>query len=177
MSYPAPTVANLAAFSGRDATLYTPYATAVLEQAALAFQFATGLTEVPTDPDKAKLAGYAIMELADKLYLQQAYASSSASPFQSETIGSYTYSKGSPSSTLDKATRGVKLGLFWWDLAIAELGVPGITGSVASGSIKVWEDELGVDAEGNKGVITPADEAQSGGSIGFWNANQSYRLG
>ncbi len=177
MSYPAPTVAALAAFSGRDAASFTPHAASLLEQAALAFQFATGLTEVPTDPDKAKLAGYAIMELADKMYLSSAYASSAASPFQSETIGSYTYSKGAQNTTLDRASKGIKLGLFWWDLAIAELGLPGIAGSVAGGSIKVWEDEIGVDSEGNKGIVTPADEEQHTGSVGFWNANQSFRLG
>lgn len=175
MSYPAPTVADLAAFSGRDANTFTPFATTALDMAALMFQFATGLTEVPSDPDKAKLAGYAIMEMADRLVLEQPYAVNAASPFQSETIGSYTYSKGA--GFYEAAKSGKRTGLWWWDLAVGELGDPAVAGSMAGGLIKVWEEEIGQDGEGHLGISTPADEHAAGAGIGFWNANESFKLG
>jgi hypothetical protein len=175
MSYPAPTVADLAAFSGRGAATFTAFAASALAQAALMFQFATGLHQLPDDPDKAKLAGYAIMEMADRIYLEQPYAANAASPFQSETIGSYTYSKGS--SFYEAAKSGKRVGLWWWDLAVGELGLPGVAGAAAGGSIKVFEEEIAYDAEGNKGIISAADEDGVDAGVGFWNANSSFRLG
>ncbi len=173
MSYPAPSIAELAAFSGRDAASYGTFAQNALAQAALMFQFATGLTAAPDDPDKAQLARYAIMEMADHLVLEQPYAASAASPFQSETIGSYTYSKGA--DFREKVSSGTKLGLLWWDLAIAQLAIADSAngGITASGSIQGF-DEVWQAVEAGR-IAGPAEQTEA--RIGFWNADTSHRLG
>src|SRR5688572_12904547 len=127
MSYPVPVLADLVDFTGRDADTFTAFAPTALAQAALLFQFATGLTDPPTDPDQAQLADYAVLEMADRLYLEQPHARTAASPFQSETIGSYSYSKGN--DMLARIKAGKSLGMRWWDLALALLGRLEVTSS------------------------------------------------
>lgn len=135
----APTVGDLAVFTGRPATGFGDYAAQALEQAALMFTVGTKLSDYPDDPDKAKLARFAIMEMADRLLLEQPYAQVKANPFQTETIGSYSYSRAT--QTTKTVAQGLKTGLFWWDTAIDELAV--LEGSVtAHGSIKVAVDGL-----------------------------------
>ncbi len=173
MSYPVPSIADLAAFSGRDAATYGMFAQSALAQAALMFQFATGLTSAPADPDKAQLAMYAILEMADHIVLEQPYAAAAASPFQSETIGSYTYSKGADFRL--KASSGQKLGLLWWDLAIAELATADSSagGITASGSLRGFDEVQQAFELGR--IAGPAEQTEP--TIAFWNADTSHRLG
>src|SRR3954470_21512168 len=112
----APTRIELAVFTGRSVNTYPPFADEALAQAALLFSIVTKLTAYPADPDLLKLAKYAIMEMADRLILEQPYASIKSGPFQTETIGSYSYSKVTQTSRT--AQQGLKTGLFWWDVAI-----------------------------------------------------------
>ncbi len=148
---PVPSVADLQAFSGR--AQYGPFASAALTQATLFFSIVTRLTAMPSDPDLALLAKYAILQLADRLFLEQPYAEDVAKPYQSETIMSYSYSMG---TTAQRARNGLPLGLFWWDLAVDELTVPG-DGNVASGLIAVSDPELLVDADGQVFIAGPDD--------------------
>lgn len=134
-----PTPQDLADFTGRPAVASNAFAGNALEQAALMFTIGTKLTDYPDEPDKAKLARFAILEMADRLLLEQAYAQIKANPFQSETIGSYSYSRAT--QTAKTVAQGLKTGLFWWDTAIYELTVAEQAVS-AHGSIKVDIDGL-----------------------------------
>lgn len=150
---PVPTIADLAAFTGRAEGSFSAFAPEALTQATLLFSVVTKLTEYPEDADSRKLAEYAILEMADRLLLEQPNAQILASPYQSETIGGYSYSK---SSTAIKARTGQVTGLFWWDLAVDELRVVG-TSDVASGSIRVTLDELARDEDGRYRLVGPTE--------------------
>jgi len=161
---PAPTLAELALFTGRDESTFPAYATQALAQATLLFSIVTKLDEYPEDPDGRQLAINAILEMADRMQLEQPYAASKASPFQSETIGSYSYSKG---SAFTKAREGAATGLFWWDLALDELSLAD-RAQVSSSSVAAFEREI-TTASGDRTIVGPADCVESG--IGFYNAN------
>lgn len=152
-----PTVDELAAFAGRPVTSFSEFASMALAQSTLMFATLTKLTAYPADPDQVTLASYAIMEMADRILLEQPYAQVKSSPFQSETIGSYTYSKSAPS--VKTALQGSRTGLFWWDVAIDELSVPG-SSVLAHGSIGVCVDGLYVRGDGQVVVL---DEVQAHG--------------
>lgn len=154
---PVPTVDQLADFTGRPVASFSGFAVNALTQATLMFQTLTKLSAMPDDPDLAQLARYAIVEMADRILLEQPYSSVKGSPFQTETIGSYSYSKITPTSKT--AQQGSRTGLFWWDLAIDELMVPG-SSVLAHGSVKVLPDGLFQDGEGTYHVL---DAAQADG--------------
>lgn len=149
----APTVADLATFTGRAQPSFGTFAAQALAQATLLFSVVTKLSDYPADADLAQLAKNAIMEMADRLYLEQPNAQVKASPFQSETIGSYSYSKG---STFHKAKEGEHTGLFWWDLAIDELRVSD-SGFLASGSIKTDNGLYVATDTDEKWILGPAE--------------------
>lgn len=150
-----PTVDDLARFTGRPASTFSGFAAEALDQATLMFSVVTRLVAYPDDPDLAQLAKNAVLELADRLLLEQPYAEVTTRPFQSETIGSYTYSRAT--ATTAKIQNGQKTGLFWWDLAVDELTVAGAT-NMAHGSIKTGIHGLEIDAHNQVRVITPADD-------------------
>lgn len=160
---PVPTLDDLATFSGRGVQTFSGFAPQALAQATLMFSVVTGLPSLPDDPDLAQLANNAIMEMADRLLLEQPYQAIQSGPFQSETIGSYTYSK--VTATAVKVQNGVKTGLFWWDIAFDRLAVPG-TSALSHGSVRVWPQGLAwcgdgwvmvdpVDGDGRPGDAPP----------------------
>lgn len=158
---PVPDVADLAAFSGRPAATYNAFAAMALEQATLMFSLTTKLMVYPDDPDLAKLAKFAILELADRLFLEQPYAEYTAKPFQTETIMSYSYSRSTATAT--KVQNGVKTGLFWWDLAIDELSMPGAI-VIAHGSVGPIPDGIVTNSwTGEYEIMNPAEDQGNGG--------------
>ena len=135
--FPNYSLVELAGFSGRPAASYklVGYVATALSQAQLLFKLATCLTSWPDDPDDALLASYAVLSVGDGIYLAQQYSKAAASPFQSETIGSYSYTK------MAKAVRGgLPTGDTWFDLAVDKLGVCDAK-SVGSSSIPVFEND------------------------------------
>lgn len=152
---PVPTTTQLADFTGRPVSTFGGFVSQALMQATLLFTVVTKLTDLPADPDMAMLAQFAIMELADRMVLEQPHAVILANPYQSETIGNYTYSK---SSTAIKARTGQTTGLFWWDLALDELRMPGAS-DVAFGGIGVDNDELAVADDGRLLLTGPQDDS------------------
>lgn len=166
---PVPAVSALAQFTGRDEATFGPFAAQALAQATLMFGVVTKLTALPADADMAQLATNAILEMADRIFLEQPYAATSATPFQSETIGSYSYSKGS--DFLTRAGSGQKVGLLWWDLALDEL-TPASAALTDGGSINVFDRAplvlTGEDEQ--RHVYTPA-EVVAEPVVGFYNAN------
>lgn len=151
-----PSVSELATFTGRLPASFGAFTGQALEQATLMFSIVTKLSAYPVDADLRQLAKNAIMELADRLLLEQPYQSVKAGPFQSETIGSYSYSRST--QTAVTAAAGIKTGLFWWDLAIDELTVAGQS-VLAHGSVKSSIDGLYRAADGDVFVASAADEA------------------
>lgn len=153
---PVPTKDDLAEFTGRAADTYSDFADQALAQATLLFSVITKRDEYPDDADGRQLAVNAILELADRIYLEQPHQVTKASPFSSESIGSYSYSK----NVLAQSKQGERTGLFWWDLAIDELTLVGRS-LVMSGSVSVLErDDLYIDGDdGRRYVLGPADFA------------------
>jgi hypothetical protein len=152
---PAPTVTELAVFTGRPEGTFPPFSGQALAQAALLFQTITKRTAYPDDEAEEQLARYAILEMADRLVLEQPYAQVKSNPFQSESILSYSYSKATPTSA--RAAMGGKTGLSWWDLAIDELTLPGAS-VIGYGSIYASTDGLYRTAEGDYYVDSGTDD-------------------
>lgn len=157
---PVPTRAELVTFTGRPASSFTAFADEALAQATLMFTFVTHLSEMPDDPDKAQLARYAILEMADRILLEQPWATYKNNPFQSETIGSWSYSKST--ATVRMVQQGMRTGLFWWDLAVDELKEPG-TSVAGHGSILIETAGLRQLEDGTFFISGPdGSEADSG---------------
>lgn len=147
-----PTLADLALFTGRPEAALGDFAPEALTQATLLFTVTTRLTAMPVDADMATLATYAILEMADRLLLEQPYQSVKAKPFQSESFGAYSYSRST--ATAKTVLQGMRTGLLWWDTAVEQLQVLD-TSLTAHGSIKVSHDGLVVDADGVVSVQEP----------------------
>lgn len=157
---PVPTIEDLSDFTGRPSDSYGPFAESALRQATLLFSLLTRLTAYPTDPDQAQLATMAILQMADRIYLEQPNAQIKAGPFQSETIGSYSYSKAAQLA-ISASAEGSKTGLIWWDLALQNLTLPGMS-NVTSHYIADVNGDIYVDA-GNDArfLVTPAQLVSS----------------
>jgi hypothetical protein len=153
MTLAPPTVAELATFSGRPSNTFVDFAVEALAQATLLFYLATSLDEYPSDTNLLKLSKYGILEMADKIYLSQPYKQASASPYQSETIGSYSYSKA-----VSAVKKGDATGVMWFDLAVNKLK-EGTTSIGSSGSIQGMEwDGLESGKDGRYKISGAPDE-------------------
>lgn len=156
--YPVFTKQDLADFSGRHVNSYKQYAElSALPQATLLFKIATCRPTYPSDPEEALLARMAILAMADRASLAQKYQEAEASPFQSESLGSYSYSKMSAA-----ASRGEKTGVMWFDLAVDRLGQCEQNDGIAGGGgIEIFEYDgrFGKpQAEGDQArLLGPAD--------------------
>lgn len=154
--YPVPVIADLANFSGRPAATYTGYANSALLQATIRF---THLTEI-TDPsqiqgfgaisaaDNQLLAFNGILSLADNIYLQFPYQQAIASPFNSEMIGSYNYSKsamGGAGGTMSRLAPAAlelnldKTGIVLFDLAVQMLALRTRAAGVFHDGVSVFD--------------------------------------
>ena len=148
--YPVPLITDLAFFSGRPQASYTGFATAALAQAAVMFTFKTEITDPAqfsgykniTAADAQQLATTGICSMADWLYLRQAYQQAIASPFMTETIGSYSYSKPIQEMARNAAAlevTGEATGVPLFDLAVQMLAQRTIAGGVFSAAIAVFD--------------------------------------
>lgn len=165
MTYPEFTTQDLANFTGRPkASFREPYVTgSALPQALLLFKMGTCLASLnDLNADGKNLARYAILAMADAIQLASQYASVHANPFNSESIGSYSYSK-----VAKAVADGFPTGVFWFDSAIQSLSVCETTDGLAmSGGIEVFENaSTNVIVPGHSGAnlafLTPGDIADS----------------
>jgi hypothetical protein len=169
MTLAPPTVADLATFTGRSSNAFGQYVYQALDQATLLFYLATDRTEYPSDSNLAMLAKNGILEMADKIYLSQPFQEAMASPFQSETIGSYSYSR-----TVAAVKKGDATGVMWFDLAVNKLKSED-TAIGASGSIVGMEyDGLGIDSNGQTRIIggSGSTDINGPGFIRTWELDQ-----
>jgi hypothetical protein len=127
VTWPVPTPTELAQYTGRPLTSYTSYVNSALLQATMMF---TVLSELSADDysglssDFQQLANMGVMAMADHLYLRWPYQQVSASPLQSETIGSYSYSKPVQEMARNAQAMEVlseKTGVDMFDLALRRL--------------------------------------------------------
>lgn len=131
-----PTLEQLSVFTGREEEEFTEFAEQSLVQATVLFQIASGLDALPSDEGVAyDVCLNAILDMADRLFLGQKYASAKASPFSSETIGSYSYAKMST-----QVAQGLPTGVGWFDLAIQHYGVAEGGVGVYSNATTVFEN-------------------------------------
>lgn len=157
MSYPVYTKTDVANFTGRNAASFPSFVdTSALPQAVLLFKIGTCLASLDdlTD-DQKQLAQYAILSMADSIHLSQPYAVAVASPFNSESIGSYSYSK-----VAKAVSTGQETGIMWFDLAVDQLSVcDDINGGLTGGGIEVFEHDAKFVAGvgGNSRMLSPAD--------------------
>ncbi len=169
MAYQAPSVAELANFSGRSEASYLPYASTSLLQAALLFTLVTGISDPPDDADQVQLIKNAIMDMAADIYLKQPFRAVLAKPMSSETIGSYSYTINSAAF---KAMTGNVTGLMWWDLALSILGRAET--AIGSGSIAVFDRDHNIwtDSDGHLVLVGPAEVSNRG--LSYNDLNQGY---
>ncbi len=120
MALTPPTVEELGTFRREDfaAGDETTYAGSVLAQATDAVWMTTGLEEYPSDERAARITRYAIMQFALWLMAQDEHRDEINSPFSSERIGSYSYSK------MQQASRGEETGIYWLDMLFSMLRTP-----------------------------------------------------
>lgn len=171
MTWPVPTLAELADYTGRPLTSYTSYVNSALLQATMMFTILAELSADDyggMDPDLQQLANMGVMAMADWLYLRWPYQQVLASPLQNETIGSYSYSK--PLQEMARNAQAIevnseKTGVDMFDLAIRRLAKRSEMNGVFYGQITGFEhyarDDLAKikwdPREGRLVLVGPAD--------------------
>jgi len=174
MAWPVPTVEELAEFAGRPVISYTPYVNSALLQATVMFTTLTERTAADygsMSADDQQLANMGVMALADYLYLRWPYQKALANPLQSETIGSYSYSKPVQAQARNAQAIEVsaeKTGVDMFDLAVRMLAKRQRANGVFSGQITGFEhfarDDLAqvmwCESEQRMVLTGPADHDQ-----------------
>lgn len=163
MPYATYTREMLANFTGRPLVSF-PQAyveNSAIPQALLLFKIGTCLASPDgMTTDQLQMVDYAVLSMADAIHLAQPYQTALASPFNSETIGSYSYSK-----TAKAIRQGKETGVDWFDIAIDQLSVcDTLDGSFSQGGIEIFENDglfaggarLG-GQPGNVDFLSPAD--------------------
>lgn len=176
--YPIPTVEELSTFSGRPLPTYGAFASEALVQGTLYFMIVTELQTPPNDPTEALLAKKGILAFSDHLYLIQPYQAVEAAPFQTERIGSYTYSK--PLNIIRgtaqaNALKGETTGIMWFDMAVSQLALRTQRGGVYSSDIVLMEreyDEAIVALENGQACILGPAERNKYSNPYFINGEQ-----
>ena len=163
MAYPTLTKDELASFTGRPAASFpeTFVTQSAIPQATLLFKIGTCILDPEQMPaDAQQLVKYAILSMADAIHLAQPYQTALASPFNSESIGSYSYSK-----TAKAVQDGKDTGIMWFDLAVRQLSVcEADSGDMRGGGIEVFENGavyVTGNLSGNRAFLSPADIDQS----------------
>lgn len=159
-AFPELTVLDLADFSGRPEASYPTTTSTALTQSLLLFKISTCLTALPDDALSLELARMAILSYADYIVLSRPFSKAVASPFSSESLGSYSYSKAALS-----ASRGEKTNIMWFDLAVERMGQCGYGDDIPEfGGIEIFEHDAAFVAGSTPGafrMLSPQDQQQS----------------
>jgi hypothetical protein len=145
MAFPVYTVDDLAQVTGRDAASFTnpAFVDQALLQATLLYRIGTNRVDMPGNDTDDQMVRYGILFMADAIILSQPYKEQMASPFSSESIGSYSYSKAS-----NAVANGLPTGVSWFDMAV-QLTSLGRDYDLLFGGIEILE----LDAEIGQGHI------------------------
>lgn len=159
MAYKTYTREMLSGFTGRTLTSFpeTFVNGSAIPQAVLLFKIATAIVDPALlDAESQQLVDFAILSMADAIHLSAPYQVALASPFNSESIGSYSYSK-----TAVAIKKGLETGIMWFDMAVALLSQKdALDGSFMGGGIEIFEHDgmfVTSDYLGNVALLTPAD--------------------
>lgn len=159
MGYTTYTRQMLADFTGRPVASFPEgfVNASAIPQALLLFKLGTCLASPDAlTTDQKQLVDFAILSMADAIHLSAPYQAAMASPFNSESIGSYSYSK-----TAKAVASGVETGIGWFDRAIDELSVCDQEASgLVFGGIEVFEFDAAfvAGASGqNRRMLSPKD--------------------
>lgn len=163
MTYKTYTRTDLAALTGRPVASFpeTFINASAIPQAMLLFKMGTCLASLDgLNDDQRQMVDFAIVFMADAIHLTAPYQTTKYSPFNSESIGSYSYSKAAAAVTLGKST-----GVDWFDIAIQELSVCDVMDGIPmSSGIEVFNaDETLVAGTlgGTKRLLTEQEMAAS----------------
>lgn len=153
-----PTLSDLEYFSGIPEFELGDFAVNALKQATTLFEVYSCLDTYPEAGSvQYDIAVNGICDMALALTLSQPHLSAKYGPYQSESIGSYSYSK--VSSLVQK---GLPTDVGWFDRAISELGVCDSGAGVYSDATTIFENDNVVrDVTGRRHVIGPRDIDQS----------------
>lgn len=144
MSLTVPEMSDLVTFSGTQiAGQYytdTAYVATALQQAT---DLLTLVTDIEADPPETpveiwRMTRNAILEMAEAIVIKQPYRAVVLNPFQSETIGTYTYSKLAKVAAHDSEVVGGQH-MRWWAQAIEYWDLQDVY--VESTSTHVFEDD------------------------------------
>lgn len=163
--FPEFTKDDLAEFSGRAAGSYPPFTTQAISQAVLLYGISTYTDTWPDDPREAMMARLAVLSMADHLVLEQPFQKAVAAPFNSENIGSYSYSKsgGRASAVQSAVSKGEATGVMWFDIAVQQLGqAEHMLDMPMSGGIEVfeWDARFAKGQGHNRRLLSPMLEAE-----------------
>lgn len=123
MALTPPNVDDLEEFSNEEyPTDIHDYLETLLQGATDALWVFTGMDEYPEDERLNRITRLAILDLTLWLYSQAEHRTEINSPFSSERIGSYSYSK------MQAASKDGSSGIYWLDLLFAALKAPGSDG-------------------------------------------------
>lgn len=120
MSLAPPTVTQLYSFLNDD-TLFDgddAWAQQVLSDSAALMELGTGLSAYPSDTALALVMRNGIMDMAQNLEVIRDNAEELYTPFSSEHIGSYSYSKALTRAQYSIANK-LGTGVFWFDQALS----------------------------------------------------------
>lgn len=128
MPLTVPQIAELAEFQNVE-SVEDPRGFMALQQATDLMSIATGLTEDTTDPIGARMMTWGILDMAWKILVSFDNREESYTPYTSERIGSYSYSK-----MLQKTTSGGETGVEFFDAAVSYMAdvISGAAISVSS---------------------------------------------
>lgn len=137
--FPSFDVDDMAEFTGRPEMTFPEHVDEALLQAVFFIKARTKIYEWPDDPELQQAFKYAILDLANQMYLERQYDRIKANPLASETIGSYSYSKSTAATAALFTARPT--GLLWLDLLLEMLIQKEIEGFDTHGSVHVFEND------------------------------------
>lgn len=136
MAFPTYTIADLFDTTGRSAASYVNpgFLPQAIKQATMLFILGTNRSEPPVHGLELELMKLGILYMADAIALSQPNAEALATPFSSESIGSYSYNK-----VQGAVMNGLPTGISWFDQAVRQLAV-GQELDIVTGGFEVFED-------------------------------------
>lgn len=163
MAYPTIVRQDLADFTGRPVASFpeTFVTNSAIPQAVLLFKLGTCIVDPALlSTDDQQLVRFALLSMADAIHLAAPYQTALANPFNSESIGSYSYSK-----TAKAVQDGKDTGVMWFDLAVRQLSqCESDAGDFRRGGIEMFERDgsyVSGQLSGNVAYLSPADMSLS----------------
>lgn len=153
--FPEYTVDDLALFANEIPEYFTEFGEEALAQAEFLVQERTDTFEFPSTERLQRAFKFAILDVALQLYLESYFLKYKNLPFQSEVVGSYSYSKGQTSNTT--LLSSYPTGLKWLDILLWIMGKDASIGLPTSGGVHVFDREGVVRVNGEDWELGPRD--------------------